>query len=31
MTVLLASLGPVLIILFYIYFRDKYEREPLGC
>ena len=30
MTVLLASLGPVLIILFYIYFRDKYEREPLG-
>jgi RsiW-degrading membrane proteinase PrsW (M82 family) len=30
MTVLLASLAPVLIILFYIYFRDKYEKEPLG-
>jgi len=30
MAVLLASLAPVFIILFYIYFRDKYEREPLG-
>ena len=30
MAVLLASLAPVLIILFYIYFRDKYDREPLG-
>jgi len=30
MAVLLASLAPVLIILFYIYFRDKYEKEPLG-
>jgi RsiW-degrading membrane proteinase PrsW (M82 family) len=30
MTALLASLAPVLIILFYIYFRDKYEKEPLG-
>ena len=29
MTALLASLAPVLIILFYIYFRDKYEKEPL--
>ncbi len=29
MTVLLASLAPVLIILFYIYFRDKYDREPV--
>jgi len=27
---LLASLAPVFIILFYIYFRDKYDREPLG-
>ena len=27
---LLASLAPVFIILFYIWFRDKYEREPLG-
>lgn len=30
MAVLLASLAPVCIILFYIYFRDKYDREPLG-
>ncbi len=30
MAVLLASLAPVLIILFYIYFRDKYDKEPLG-
>jgi len=30
MAVLLASLAPVFIILFYIYFRDKYEKEPLG-
>lgn len=30
MAALLASLAPVFIILFYIYFRDKYEREPLG-
>lgn len=30
MTALLASLAPVFIILFYIYLRDKYEREPLG-
>ncbi len=29
MAVLLASLAPVFIILFYIYFRDKYEKEPL--
>jgi RsiW-degrading membrane proteinase PrsW (M82 family) len=30
MSLLIASLAPVVIILFYIYFRDKYEREPLG-
>ena len=30
MAILLASLAPVLIILFYIYFRDKYDKEPLG-
>jgi len=30
MAVLLASLAPVLIILLYIYFRDKYDKEPLG-
>ena len=30
MLVLLASLAPVFIILFYIYFRDKYDKEPIG-
>jgi RsiW-degrading membrane proteinase PrsW (M82 family) len=30
MAILLASLAPVFIILFYIYFRDKYDREPIG-
>ena len=30
MIILLASLAPVFIILFYIYFRDKYEKEPLS-
>jgi RsiW-degrading membrane proteinase PrsW (M82 family) len=29
MAILIASLAPVLIILLYIYLRDKYEREPL--
>lgn len=30
MAALLASLAPIFIILFYIYFRDKYDKEPLG-
>ncbi len=30
MGILLASLAPIFIIAFYIYFRDKYEKEPLG-
>ena len=30
MGVLLAAIAPVFIIAFYIYFRDKYEKEPLG-
>ncbi len=30
MQVLFLSLAPVMVILFYIYFRDKYEKEPLG-
>ena len=30
MVVLITSLAPVLIIIFYIYFRDKYDREPVG-
>jgi RsiW-degrading membrane proteinase PrsW (M82 family) len=30
MGVFLASLAPVVIIAFYIYFRDKYEKEPVG-
>lgn len=29
MGILAASLAPVFIIAFYIYFRDRYEREPL--
>lgn len=29
MTILIASLAPVLIILLYIYLRDKYDREPV--
>ena len=27
---ILIAFAPVLIILFYIYFRDKYEKEPIG-
>jgi protease PrsW len=30
MNIILVALAPVLIIAFYIYFRDKYEHEPLG-
>ncbi len=30
MLLLFLSLAPVCIILFYIYFRDKYEKEPIG-
>jgi len=30
MHLIFIALAPVLIILFYIYFRDKYEREPIG-
>lgn len=30
MQLILLSLAPVFIILFYVYFRDKYEKEPLG-
>jgi RsiW-degrading membrane proteinase PrsW (M82 family) len=29
MAILIASLAPVIIILLYIYLRDKYDREPL--
>lgn len=29
MTLLTISLVPVLIILVYVYFRDKYEKEPI--
>ncbi len=28
MVILLIALAPVFIILFYVYFRDKYEKEP---
>ncbi|MCP4312636.1 MAG: PrsW family intramembrane metalloprotease [Bacteroidetes bacterium] len=30
MGVFLTAIAPVFIIAFYIYFRDKYEKEPLG-
>ena len=30
MNILFVALAPVLIIAFYIYFRDKYEKEPIG-
>ncbi len=30
MDLLIFSISPIVIILFYIYFRDKYEKEPLG-
>ena len=30
MNLIIIALAPVLIIAFYIYLRDKYEREPLG-
>jgi len=30
MSLLIISLAPILIILFYIYFRDRYEKEPIG-
>ena len=30
MKLLIFSLSPVFIILTYIYFRDKYEKEPIG-
>ncbi|MBT3241770.1 MAG: PrsW family intramembrane metalloprotease [Bacteroidetes bacterium] len=30
MTTIFIALAPVLIILFYVYFRDKYEKEPIG-
>ena len=29
-TLLVVSVAPVFIIAFYIYFRDKYEKEPWG-
>jgi len=30
MTLLLVSIAPVIIIAIYIYYRDKYEKEPIG-
>ena len=29
MTLVFIALAPVFIILFYVYFRDKYEKEPI--
>ncbi len=30
MTLLLCAVAPVLTIIIYIYFQDKYEKEPMG-
>ncbi len=30
MTLLFLSLAPIILILFYVNYRDKYEKEPLG-
>jgi len=30
MLLIFVALAPIFIILFYIYFRDKYEHEPIG-
>jgi len=30
MTLLIISIAPIFILGFYIYFRDKYEKEPIG-
>jgi RsiW-degrading membrane proteinase PrsW (M82 family) len=30
MELVLIAFAPVLIIIFYVYFRDKYEKEPVG-
>jgi len=30
MTILFVAIAPVVIILLYVYYRDKYEKEPMG-
>ncbi|NOU59496.1 PrsW family glutamic-type intramembrane protease [Marinifilum caeruleilacunae] len=30
MNLLLISVAPIVIILFYVYYRDKYEKEPIS-
>ncbi len=30
MTLLILSLAPVFLLMAYVYFRDKYEKEPIG-
>ena len=30
MTILIVSFAPIVLILIYVYYRDKYEKEPLG-
>jgi len=30
MIILAVSLAPVVVILIYVYIRDKYEKEPVG-
>ena len=29
MTILLSAIAPVIIIILYIYSKDKYEKEPI--
>ncbi|WP_439128506.1 PrsW family intramembrane metalloprotease, partial [Polaribacter sp.] len=30
MSLLLLAIAPVIVIIVYIYFKDKYEKEPIG-
>jgi protease PrsW len=30
MTILFLSFAPIILILIYVYYRDKYEKEPMG-
>ena len=30
MNLILMAVAPVMVIILYIYFQDKYEKEPIG-
>jgi protease PrsW len=30
MSLLLLAIAPAMIIILYIYFKDKFEKEPIG-